>query len=68
MRQHTCHAMMSDTTVQMWIGWPFALYIAERLYGHFRAQTWDTKIVGACILDPGVLTLEISKPPGFSYK
>ena len=53
---------------QMWMAWPFALYVVERLYGHFRAQLWDTKIMGACILDPGVLTLEISKPQGFSYR
>ena len=59
---------MVHVLAQMWMAWPFALYSGERLYGHFRAQTWDTKIMGACILDPRVLTLEISKPPGFSYR
>ncbi|CAK0738048.1 hypothetical protein CVIRNUC_000986 [Coccomyxa viridis] len=52
----------------MWIAWPFLLYLGERLYGLFRAETWDTQVVGASILDPGVLTLELTKPPGFTYK
>ncbi|EIE24577.1 hypothetical protein COCSUDRAFT_40936 [Coccomyxa subellipsoidea C-169] len=51
----------------MWIAWPFALYIGERIYGLFRGRSWDTQVMGASILDPGVLTLELSKPPGFSY-
>ena len=54
--------------MQMWIAWPFLLYLGERLYGLFRAETWDTQVVGASILDPGVLTLELTKPPGFTYK
>ncbi len=53
--------------VQMWIAWPFALYIGERIYGLFRGRSWDTQVMGASILDPGVLTLELSKPPGFSH-
>ena len=52
----------------MWIAWPFALYILERLYGHYRAHRWDIKVMGASILEPGVLRLELSKPPGFKYK
>ena len=54
--------------MQMWIAWPFLLYLGERLYGLFRAESWDTQVVGASILDPGVLTLELTKPPGFTYK
>ena len=52
----------------MWMAWPFALYILEKVYGLIRARLWDTQVTGASILDPGVLTLELSKPPGFSYR
>ncbi|BDA50388.1 Respiratory burst oxidase homolog protein B [Coccomyxa sp. Obi] len=51
----------------MWISWPFALYIGERIFGLSRAQHWDIQTMGASILDTGVLTLELTKPRGFSY-
>lgn len=56
-----------SVVMQMWMAWPFALYMGERIYGLFRARSWDTQVMGASILDPGVLTLELAKPPGFSY-
>ncbi len=52
----------------MWISWPFLLYIGERIYDMTLATLWPTHVMGALILDPGVLTLEISKPPGFTYR
>lgn len=54
--------------LQMWISWPFLLYIGERIYDMTLATLWPTHVMGALILDPGVLTLEISKPPGFTYR
>ncbi len=53
--------------VQMWMTWPLALYLGERIYGLFRAWYWDTQVMGASILDTGILTLELTKPRGFSY-
>ena len=55
-------------SLQMWISWPFLLYIGERIYDMTLATLWPTHVMGALILDPGVLTLEISKPPGFTYR
>ena len=57
-----------DLPLQMWISWPFLLYIGERIYDMTLATLWPTHVMGALILDPGVLTLEISKPPGFTYR
>lgn len=63
-------AMSSEGALplQMWISWPFLLYIGERIYDMTLATLWPTHVMGALILDPGVLTLEISKPPGFTYR
>ena len=60
--------LVARVILQMWMAWPFALYILETVYGVFRARLWDTHVLGASILDPGVLTLELSKPPGFTYR
>lgn len=58
---------MMKCPLQMWIAWPLGLYIGERLYGLFRAHYWDTQVTGASVLENGVLTLELTKPQGFSY-
>ncbi|PRQ47795.1 putative NAD(P)H oxidase (H(2)O(2)-forming) [Rosa chinensis] len=55
-------------TTWMYISVPFLLYVAERSIRTCRSKHYSGKILKATILPRNVISLIMSKPPGFKYR
>ncbi|GKV10529.1 hypothetical protein SLEP1_g21878 [Rubroshorea leprosula] len=58
----------NQKTTWMYISIPLLLYIAERSIRTCRAEHYSVKIFKVSVLPGNVLSLVMSKPPGFTYK
>ncbi|XP_016651947.1 PREDICTED: respiratory burst oxidase homolog protein E isoform X2 [Prunus mume] len=57
-----------EKTTWMYISVPLLLYIAERSVRTCRSQHYSVKILKVSVLPGNVISLIMSKPPGFKYK
>ncbi|BBH08179.1 Riboflavin synthase-like superfamily protein, partial [Prunus dulcis] len=57
-----------EKTTWMYISVPLLLYIAERSVRTCRSQHYSVKILKVLVLPGNVISLIMSKPPGFKYK
>ncbi|PRQ47080.1 putative NAD(P)H oxidase (H(2)O(2)-forming) [Rosa chinensis] len=55
-------------TTWMYISVPFLLYVVERSIRTCRSKHYSVKILKATILPGNVISLIMSKPPGFKYR
>ncbi|XP_078432682.1 respiratory burst oxidase homolog A [Wolffia australiana] len=55
-------------TTWMYLAVPMILYASERLLRLLRSGIWPVKIVKVAVYPGNVLTLHVSKPPGFKYR
>ncbi|XP_050363312.1 respiratory burst oxidase homolog protein E [Argentina anserina] len=55
-------------TTWMYISVPFLLYVIERSIRTFRSKHYSVKILKASIMPGNVISLILSKPPGFKYR
>lgn len=51
----------------MYVAVPMFLYACERLLRAFRSGVWPVRILKVAVYPGNVLTLQVSKPPGFKY-
>ncbi|KAI5081699.1 hypothetical protein GOP47_0001442 [Adiantum capillus-veneris] len=55
-------------TTWMYLSIPILIYVFERLLRFFRSSTDGVKILKVAVYPGNVLTLHMSKPPGFKHK
>nr|CAB3478215.1 unnamed protein product [Digitaria exilis] len=52
----------------MYLAVPVCLYVGERVLRFFRSGNYSVRLLKVAIYPGNVLTLQMSKPPGFRYK
>ncbi|KAK4270313.1 hypothetical protein QN277_023362 [Acacia crassicarpa] len=55
-------------TTWMYLALPIVLYALERIYPFLKGKDFQVKVIKAIIYSGNVLSLHMTKPPGFKYR